>query len=206
MLPIIARTFAIAERTVKEALRLGAIHPQIRQAHRDGKLDLEALKAFDAHPDPNVQLAAFEALSASTTYGRLQSWEVRRHFQSRSMVRAGDALGALVLADYRAAGGSITADLIEEDSVLEDSTLIEAILRRILSDRAEERSAAFGLAWSDVMVRPSWDDLQAFGRVYRSPKTEISETNAARIAIITERLDTMQAEYDAAGDDDEAPS
>lgn len=200
----IARTFAISERSVKEALRLGAIHPQIRQAHRDGKLDLEAMKAFDAHPDPNVQLVAFEALSAAVTHGRLQAWEVRRHFQSRSMVRAGDALGALVLADYRTAGGPITADLIEEDSVLEDSTLIETILRRILSDRAEERRAAFGLAWSDVMVRPNWEYMQAFGRVYRSPKTEISEADAARIAIITERLDAMQAEYDAADDEDAA--
>lgn len=124
----------VAASTVKEALRLGAIHPHIRQAHREGKLDVEALKAFDAHPDPNVQLAAFEALTAATSYGRLQSWKVRCHFQSRAMVRAGDALGALVLADYRAANGPITADLIEEDSILDDSVPIETVLRRLLSD------------------------------------------------------------------------
>jgi ParB family chromosome partitioning protein len=200
----IARTFAIAERTVKEALRLGAIHPQIRQAHRDGKIDLEALKAFDAHPDPVVQLAAFEALSASTSNARLQGWEVRRHFQSRAMVRAGDALGALVLADYRAANGQITADLIDDDSILEDGTLIETVLRRVLSDHAEERRAVLGLAWSDVLVCPSWDELKAYGRVYRSPKTDFSDEDTAKIASISERLEVLQAAFDASVDEGEA--
>lgn len=193
----------VAASTVKEALRLGAIHPHIRQAHREGKLDVEALKAFDAHPDPNAQLAAFEALTAATSYGRLQSWKVRCHFQSRAMVRAGDALGALVLADYRAANGPITADLIEEDSILDDSAPIETVLRRLLSDCAEERRAAFGLAWSDVMLRPTGDELRAFGRVYRTPKTELSEEETAKSDAIAERLDALQAEYAAAVDEDD---
>lgn len=199
----IARTFAIAERRVKEALRLGAIHPEIRRAHRDGKLDLEALKAFDAHPDPAVQLTAFETLIASTTYGRLQAWEVRRHFQSRAMVRAGDALGKLVLDPYREAGGQVTADLIEEDSVLEDAALIETVLRRVLSDKAEERRAAFGLAWSDVMIRPNWDDLRAFGRVYRSPKTEFTAEETKAINALAERIEALQVAYDEAAHEDE---
>lgn len=200
----IARTFAIAERTVKEALRLGAIHPEIRQAHRDGKIDLDALKAFDAHPDPAVQLAAFEALSASNTYGRLQAYQVRNHFQSRAMVRAGDALGVVVLADYRAAGGPITADLIEEDSILEDAGLIETILRRILSDRAEERRAALGLAWSDVMIRPTWDALRAFGRVYQSPKTEFTEEETAAIEALAAKIEALQGSYDEAESEEAA--
>jgi ParB family chromosome partitioning protein len=199
----IARTFAIAERTVKEALRLGAIHPQIRQAHRDGKIDLEALKAFDAHPDATVQLAAYEALMASNTYGRLQAWQVRGHFQSRAMVRAGDALGTLVFADYRAAGGAITADLIEEDSILEDAALIDTCLRRILSDRAEEKRAALGLAWSDAMIRPSWDELRAYGRVYPSPKAEFTEEEAMSIAALSEKIEALQGSFDEAGSEEE---
>ena len=202
----IARTFAIAERTVKEALRLGAIHPQIRQAHREGKIDLEALKAFDAHPDASVQLAAYEALMASSTYGRLQAWQVRGHFQSRAMVRAGDALGALVLEDYRAAGGAVTADLIEEDSILEDASLIDTVLRRILSDRAEERRSALGLAWSDVMIRPTWEDLRAYGRVYQTPKSEFSEEETSTIEALTAKIEALQGSFGEAGSEEEQAS
>ena len=200
----IARTFAIAERTVKEALRLGAIHPEIRQAHRDGKIDLEALKAFDAHPDPAVQLAAFEALTASNSYGRLQAWQVRGHFQSRAMVRAGDALGQLVLEAYRAAGGAITADLIEEDSILDDVTLVDTLLRQILLDRAEERRSELGLGWSDALIRPNWDDLHAYGRVYPSPKSEFTAEETIAIEAMTAKLEELQGQFDTAEDEEQS--
>ena len=48
----VARAFGITERQVKEALRLGNIHADIRAAYRAGEITLETLKAFDAHPDP----------------------------------------------------------------------------------------------------------------------------------------------------------
>jgi ParB family chromosome partitioning protein len=194
----IARTFAITERAVKEALRLGNIHPEIRKAHRDGVIDLEAMKAFECHPDAGVQLAAFETLTKGKTWGRLQAWEVRGFFKDRAMVRAGDALGALVFEDYRAAGGAITADLIEEDSILEDATLIDTILRRILSDRAEERRAALGLAWGDILVRPSWDELRAFGRVHVQPRDQLSPEDQAKVDAIAAQLEEEQRRYDEA--------
>ena len=194
----IARTFAITERAVKEALRLGNIHPEIRKAHREGVIDLEAMKAFECHPDAGVQLAAFETLTKGKSWGRLQAWEVRGFFKDRAMVRAGDALGALVLEDYRAAGGAITADLIEEDSILEDATLIDTILRRILSDRAEERRAALGLAWGDILVRPTWDELRSFGRVHVQPREHLSPEDQAEVDAIAAKLEEEQRRFDEA--------
>jgi ParB-like chromosome segregation protein Spo0J len=144
----IARTFAITERAVKEALRLGNIHNEIRQAHREGVLSLEALKAFDAHPDQVVQRAAFANLIDGTG-GRIQQWAVNQYFQGR-FVRVGEALGQVVLEGYNAAGGAITADLIAEDSVLEDSAVIEAVLHQVLSDAADARCASLGLSWITV--------------------------------------------------------
>jgi ParB family chromosome partitioning protein len=183
---------------VKEALRLGNIHPEIRKAHRDGVIDLEAMKAFESHPDAGVQLAAFETLTKGKTWGRLQAWEVRGFFKDRAMVRAGDALGALVFEDYRTAGGAITADLIEEDSILEDTTLIDTILRRILSDRAEERRAALGLAWGDIIVRPSWDELRAFGRVHVQPRDPLSPEDQAKVDAIAAQIEEEQRQFDEA--------
>ena len=58
--------------------------------------------------------------------------------------------GQVVLEGYNAAGGAITADLIAEDSVLEDSAVIEAVLHQVLSDAADARCASLGLSWITV--------------------------------------------------------
>ena len=160
----IARMFGIAERVVKESLRLGNIHPDIRQAHRAGELSLEALKGFDAHPDTEVQLAGYVDLREQGG-GRIQQWAVAKYFRNR-FVRVGDALGELILEDYKAANGVITADLIEEDSILEDGVLIEQVLRQKLSDAAEERRANLGLAWADYLMSADYEITSAYGRVY----------------------------------------
>ena len=84
---------------VQEALRLGNIHPDIRAAHREGDLSLEALKAFDAHPDPEVQLAAFTALKENHNGCSIPQYSVAQYFRRR-YVRVGDALGQFVYAAY----------------------------------------------------------------------------------------------------------
>ena len=52
----IARMFGLSERSVRETLRIGLVHAEIREAHRAGQLSLDRLKAFAGHPDPAVQI------------------------------------------------------------------------------------------------------------------------------------------------------
>ncbi len=195
----IARMFGIPERAVKEALRLGNVHADIRQAHRDGDLSLEALKGFDAHPDPAVQLAAFVDLSEQGG-GRIQHWSVANYFRNR-FVRVGDALGQAVLEGYKAAGGVITADLIEEDSVLEDSTLVEQVLRTHLSDAAEERRADLGLAWADYLVSADYETTSAYGRVYPQ-NIELNGETAAQADTFAKRMEDIETLFDEEADDE----
>lgn len=191
----IARRFAITERAVKESLRLGNIHPDIRQAHRVGTLSLEALKAFDAHPDPAVQLEAYRALSEQG--GRVQDWHVRGYFNGR-YVRAGDALGKVVYAHYKAVGGEIIADLIEEDSVLSDRPLIDKLLADVLSDAAEARRATLGLAWADHLTKPDWELTSAYGRVYRKP-VELAGEALAQSDALAQRMAEIEDAFDEEG-------
>jgi ParB family transcriptional regulator, chromosome partitioning protein len=197
----IARRFAITERAVKEALRLGNIHPDLRQAHRNGGLSLEALKAFDAHPDPVVQMEAYEALSEHGV-SRVQDWSVRNYFSGR-YVRVGDALGKVVLDGYKAAGGEIIADLIEEDSVLSDRALVDKVLADCLSDAADARREALGLAWSDYLLKPDWELTHRYGRVYPEP-VELEGDAKAQADKITDRILEIEDLYDQHDDDDDA--
>ena len=187
----IARRFSITERTVKEALRLGAIHPEIRQAHRAGELSLETLKAFDAHPDTGVQLEAYQSLTEQSS--NLSPWNVRGYFEGR-FVRLGDALGKLVHGAYEAAGGEIVADLIEEDSVLADQALVSKLLSAALSDAAEAAREASGLAWSEILLKPDWELTSKCGRVYQQPIELEGEAKEKGDQIAT-RLEAIEVAY-----------
>jgi ParB family chromosome partitioning protein len=193
----IARTFAITERSVKEALRLGNIHPGIRSAHRSGNLSLEALKGFDAPPDPEVQMAAFTALLENHSGGSIPHYAVAQYFRRR-FVRIGDKLGQFVLQGYTAAGGVITVDLIEEDSVLEDAGLIETALRQELSDAAEARREALGLSWSEYMTEFDYDALSAYGNVYVQPRDidAVQQATADKMALRMEEIEDLYDEAD----------
>ena len=192
----VARAFGITERQVKEALRLGNIHADIRATYRAGEITLETLKAFDAHPDPAVQLEAFIALMQE--HGHVSSWQVRRVFENR-WVRVGDAVGAFVRDAYRAAGGEIIADLIEEDSILADSALVTKTLGEELQARAEAERARLGFAWAEYRTQVDWDSLSDYGRVY-AQALDLDAATRAKVDALTEEMDAVAAAYETAPD------
>ena len=195
----IARAFTITERTVKEAMRLGNIHPEIRAAHKDGSLSLDALKAFDRHPDPEVQLETYHALKQENP--NVMSWRVREAFTNR-FVRAGDALGAFVLDAYREAGGDIIQDLIDEDSILSDDVLINKLLNTGLSDIAEQKREELGFAWSEARSDVEWDTFNGYERIYPKP-IEIDEATQKEADALVEQMDKVAAECEAAEEADD---
>ncbi len=193
---LIARSFAITERQVREALRLGNIHVDIRDAHRSGQINLEALRAFDAHPDPEVQLETFTGLAQE--HGAVTSWQVRQAFQNR-WVRVGDAVGAFVREAYIAAGGEVLADLIEEDSILADNSLITKLLAEDLQARAEAERARLGFAWAEYRTEARRDSFSDYGRLYPEA-LDLDDATQARVDQLTEELDAISADYEASPD------
>ena len=195
----IARMFGRGERSVRETLRIGLVHAEIRDAHRAGHISLDTLKAFVTHPDPAVQLEVFTALS--TDGQQVGHWQVKRALDDRG-VRQGDALGAFVLDAYREANGPIAADLIEDDSVLTDPGLVQTVLARQLDDLAEEARSEMGFAWAEHRIDPDWNALEAYGRVYPQP-VELDEQAQAKVDALAEKVDALSEAYEAAEDWDE---
>ena len=188
----IARVFGVTERLVRETLRIGLVAPAVRAAYREGGLDLEALRAFAAHPDPAVKADIHASLAQA---GPVRAWQVRSALGARG-VRQGDALGAFVLEGYRAAGGTVAANLIAEDSVLEDGALVRRVQAARLDDIAGEECARLGLAWSGHRVDPDWEEMATFGRVHPGPKDLDAETQA-RVAALEGELEQVADEMDA---------
>ena len=192
----IARTFGVDRRRVVERLRFGRIHPDIRQAARDRRINLDTMKAFAGNSDRNVQKATFDALSGQ----HMQAWTVRDRLEARG-TRLGDDVARFVLDEYKAAGGEIVADLIEEDSTLADAELMEKLLLDKLAAHAEAERERLGFAWSEARRDVNYQSFQEYGRVY--PGTiEPSEADLERCAVIEARLTEIEDAYEESDDTD----
>ncbi|WP_299821690.1 ParB/RepB/Spo0J family partition protein [uncultured Jannaschia sp.] len=192
----IARMFGVERRRVIDRLRFGRVHPDIRAAARAKEITLDAMKAFAEHPDQAVQRDVFEALRGESF---LPAWAIRDKLRNRG-VKMGDAVARLVAEAYRAAGGDIAADLIEEDSILTDETLVETLLLEKLAAHAEAKRARLGFAWAEALRAADYKALQEYGRVYPGAVEPTGEA-ATRCRIIADRLAEIDEARDAAMDD-----
>jgi len=188
----IAKTFGTTVAAVKGRLRYGLIHPDIRAAARAKTITLDTMKAFADHPSQAVQLEVYEALTSDDSY--VQAYTVRQALKTRG-VQVSDDIGAFVLRDYEARGGSIAADLLEEHSVLEDIALVETIMVEKLTAAAEEARAQLGFAWAEAMVRYDYGAMAEYGRVYPGP-VEPDAAGQKRVDEITEELEKLQLEME----------
>ena len=189
----VARAFGSDERSVRSAMRLGQIHSDIREAYRSSDINLDCLKAFAGHPDQAVQLDVFTQLREENS---LFEWRVRSSF-TKQYVRKGSALGAFVLEEYLRRDGGIQQDLIDEDSVLKDDHIVQAVLATNLGDRAEEERAKHGFTWSDCAINPEWDAFNGYGRVYPELR-DLSDEEQTRVEELKTQIDAIAVEYESA--------
>ena len=188
----IARTFGTTVAAVKGRLRYGLIHPDIRDAARAKSITLDVMKAFADHPSQAVQKEVFEALTKEDNY--LQAYAVRQALKSRG-VQISDDIGAFVYVEYKARGGTIAADLLEEHSVLEDAGLVETILLEKLTAAAEDERARTGFAWAEAVVRYDYAAMADYGRVYPGP-VEPDAKGRKRLDKITGELEKLEREME----------
>lgn len=196
----IALTFGTTQKAVKERLRIGLVHPDIRDAARRKEVTLDVLKAFANHPSQSVQLEVYSALNKEGN--RPQVWSVNQALKTRGL-QVGDPLGALVREEYEARGGEILRDLIDEHSVMEDMALIETILREKLLEAAEADRAALGFAWADTMVMEDHAVLAKYARVYPQ-SVDLDEATEELIASLEDKVEALEAEMERDDISDEA--
>ena len=196
----IAMTFGTTTGAVKERLRYGRVHEDIRAAVRAKNLTLDAMKAFGDYPSPDVQLEVFKALTHDGDTP--SSWQIRKALKERG-IQISDTLGAYLVEAYKEQGGAIAADLLEDNTVLEDMDLIEAVLENKLRDAAGAERARLGFAWADAATEHDYSMFQAYARVYPG-QIEPDEVGQRRIDAIAEELSKLEDRLndDAISDDE----
>ena len=193
----IALVFGTTVRSVKERLRFGRVHADIRAEARQGAITLDAMKAFAQHPCQETQKRVFEDLKAK---GRLQEWMIRQTLNDADM-RADHPLGQFVAKEYEAASGEIVPALFPEETVFKDRDLVEKLGLKKLGGIAAGIAAEHGFSWSDAALAVDYSELSRYGRIY--PETlELDEAAAERLDVIAERLDALSEMIDEEEDAD----
>ena len=105
----IAARFGTSERVVEQRLRLGNAAPELLDAYREDRIDLEVLKAFAVTTDRERQMAVWERVSGQGY--RPSAAQVKR-LLTEERVPGRTAIARFVGVDaYEAAGGQVLRDL-----------------------------------------------------------------------------------------------
>lgn len=147
----IGARFGIGARQVKQKIALGRLAPVVREAWRKGKIDAETAQAFAEHPDHAVQASVFADLKQRGSYG-ITTYSVRQALTTNRAAVDDYRIIYVGLDAYRAAGGGITESLFSEDRFIDDTALLDALVRAKLASDIE-RIKADGWAWVELAER-----------------------------------------------------
>ena len=182
----IAQRFGYAKRTVDARLRQANVDPLIRQAYRDGKMNLETLNAFSA-AEPPRQIAVYERL--------LKEWDdpdlIHKWWVTRIMDESRESVASLwgrvvSLEEYEAAGGPVERDLFNDMVYFLDKGKLMHMVDEKLAKGV--KGVEDDYAWVEARRSLSWDDKMKFGQA-APVRAEATDSERAR-------LDELQAMYD----------
>ncbi|MCW9035402.1 MAG: ParB N-terminal domain-containing protein [Alphaproteobacteria bacterium] len=201
----IANRFGNTETLVRQRLRLGRVVPEIREACREDKINLETLMAFAVTDDNGEQLAVWEQLKD----GHLHAHHVRRLLTDEKIAANSRFVQFIGLEAYEAAGGASMQDLFSQGNssiYLEDRALVMRLCQEKLSAAATELQTAEGWKWMQSAPEFSYEATKECQNVY--PKniepTPEQEAESKKIQDGLELYQTMDMDDDLSPEDEEA--
>jgi len=129
----IANEFGIAQTQVKKRLKLAGVAPDIVQHYRKGNIDLEAVMAFTVCDDHDKQLACYADLSDEY----MNAWRIKKYLLDEAISTEDALVKFVTLKDFKKAGGSVTTDLFESVSYINERDLLEKLALEKLTLAAE---------------------------------------------------------------------
>jgi ParB family chromosome partitioning protein len=176
----------VTAQVVKQRLRLGAVSPKLMQVYREGGLNLDQMMAFAVSEDHARQEQVYAGLSWN------KEPRLIRRDMTEGKVPATDRRAVFVGPKaYEQAAGVILRDLFTEDrgGYFEDAALLDRLVLEKLNTVAAEVQAE-GWKWTEAHV--DFPHAHGLARHYTQDVALSPEDEA--------RLETVQAEYDAAAE------
>lgn len=187
----IAAHFGKSRNEVRKILALGTCAPELLILCREGKLDVDILRAFSIEPDQKKQLAAYEAVKESTN---ISEWAVRNYLTQDKIAADDKRVKFVTLAAYEKAGGGVQKDLFQQEVYLLDENLLD----ELVDQKAKELAGELGEGWGFCRV-----DLDAYPHSVRArPRlegelTDEGETISQELADHKASMEVLDAKMDA---------
>ena len=173
----VATRFGVSQRLVKQRMRLGNAAPEIIQAYRDERIDMETLQAFSLTTDHARQMAVWEQLSGMAY--RPNAYQVER-LLTAERVPSGAAVATFVgINAYKAAGGTFLRDLFStrSNTWLDNPDLLNELAMNKLTKEADKLAADWN--WAVPMIEVEWHTTAELGHVYPVPGEPTDDEQAA---------------------------
>lgn len=196
----VALRFELAVPTVKRYLKLANVSPRLIGMYREGELTIEHMMAFALVDDHAAQEQAWDSLPANSR----SPYYVRNLFTAQKINTQTDRVARYVgVVDYEKAGGVVMRDLFSNDNTGYISDV--ALLEKVATDKLQKHAKKLlkdGANWVEILLRPDYSDLSAFGRVRTVPST-LSNDDQQQVDALEEQLNALEEQMDAAGESEE---
>lgn len=182
----IAARFGLHDRTVRQRLALGQLHPTIRAAWRAEEISAEQAQAFTLTEDQDKQAKVFAELQAAErlTVGNIRASLAGTVDQKSRFVRF------VGLDAYRAAGGTVATDLFEDVVLVLDTDILDRLVREKIDAVCQELVGA-GWAWAKYKADADEGKLT---RVWKDPEEGMTPDEKARLQALMFDRETWQAD------------
>ena len=197
----IAARFGVAEKSVRQLLKLARVSPAVLKAYREGKLILEQVMAFAVSDDHAAQEQVLEQVRPTHTPRCI------REALTENEIPASDRRVKFVgLKAYEKAGGAVRHDLFsegEESVFILDAATLDRLVTEKLASAAQEL-AKEGWKWTEPRAVFGHEEQGQFRglRPERAPLPPKLAKKAKKLAAEAEKL---QRQYEDAGEDAEYP-
>lgn len=186
----VARQFGITVLHVKQRMKLARVSPVIREAFRNGTINLDALRAYSITDDHAAQEEAFRAGGGNNPY-------FIRAALMRGAMTAGDRLAVYVGLDaYEATGGAVHRDLF---GIAETRIDDPALMRRLAADKLRAEADALlaeGWSWVEIVDSITWEMTKDCQRLV-GEGPGLSEDETAEAASLEAEAESLDSEEDA---------
>lgn len=184
----IATRFGIAERRVRQRLKLASCADEVLDAHRDGVIDRPTLEAFSLAHDTDEQRRLLERLEGQT----IDVWTVRQNIVGNKMNARHPIARYVGVDSYVDAGGPVTEDLFpasdEEALWIGEPERMRTLAQACLDDSAD-RLRAQGWAWVETDLAGTHQGAATFDRTIGTLDEHDTEELAGYEKTLNEAVD-----------------
>lgn len=194
----IAGMFGVSLAKVKQRLKLAGVAPQLVDHYREGKLTLEAVMAFTVSDDHEKQVACYKELPSF----QMSPHRIRSILLDQALQTDDTLVKFVTLAAYKKASGTVTSDLFESVSYINDRELLEQLATEKL-EAERDRLLAMGWKWGEIGF--DYRCTHEYNRKLEAEFANIPEELSTTLKEKNAELDKLNAkDYDEWTDEDQA--